>query len=41
MGDITPGAYREIRAKFYRRQERLERKSQRPLLEALANDSQT
>jgi tetratricopeptide (TPR) repeat protein len=40
-GDITPGAYREFKAKFDRRQERLERKSQRPLLEALANDTQT
>jgi uncharacterized protein len=38
-GDITPGAYREFKAKFDRRHERLERKSQRPLLEALANDT--
>jgi tetratricopeptide (TPR) repeat protein len=36
VGDITPGAYREFRARFDRRMERLERKSRRPLLEILA-----
>ena len=35
-GDIAPGAYREIRAKFDRRMVRLERKSRTPLLDALA-----
>lgn len=35
-GDIAPGAYREIRAKFDYRLERLERKSRRPLLDVLA-----
>jgi uncharacterized protein YprB with RNaseH-like and TPR domain len=39
-GDITPGAYRELRAKFDRRHMRLERKSHRPLLEALAIETQ-
>ena len=33
MGDIAPGAHREIKARFDRRMERLERKSRRPLLE--------
>jgi len=36
IGDITPGAYREFKAKFDRRMERLERKCRRPLLDALA-----
>jgi hypothetical protein len=35
-GEIAPGAYREIKAKFDRRLERLARKSRRPLLDALA-----
>ena len=35
VGDIAPGAYREFKAKFDRRMERLERKSRRPLLDAL------
>jgi len=35
-GDITPGAYREIKARFDHRMERLERKSKKPLLEGLA-----
>ena len=35
-GDIAPGAYREIKARFDRRMVRLERKSSRPLLDALA-----
>lgn len=39
-GDIAPGAYREIRAKFDRRLVRLERKSRRPLLDALAMETQ-
>ena len=36
VGDITPGAYREFKARFDRRMKRLERKSQRPLLDMLA-----
>ena len=40
-GDIAPGAYREIKAKFDRRMERLERKSHRPLLDVLAMQTQT
>jgi hypothetical protein len=36
VGDITPGAYREFKARFDRRMERLDRKSRRPLLDALA-----
>jgi len=35
-GDIAPGPYREIKAKFDYRMERLERKSKRPLWDALA-----
>jgi len=35
-GDIAPGAYREIKARFDRRMERLERRNRRPLLDALA-----
>ncbi len=34
--DIAPGPYREIKARFDHRMERLERKSKRPLLDALA-----
>ncbi len=40
VGDITPGAYREFKARFDRRMERLERKSGRPLLDALALQAQ-
>jgi tetratricopeptide (TPR) repeat protein len=40
MGDIAPGAYQEIRARFDRRMVRLERKSRRPLLDALATQVQ-
>jgi uncharacterized protein YprB with RNaseH-like and TPR domain len=36
VGDIAPGPYREIKAKFDYRMERLERKSSRPLWDALA-----
>jgi uncharacterized protein len=36
VGDIAPGPYREIKAKFDYRMERLERKSKRPLWDALA-----
>jgi uncharacterized protein YprB with RNaseH-like and TPR domain len=36
VGDITPGAYREFKARFDRRMERLQRKCRRPLLDALA-----
>jgi len=36
VGDLTPGAYREFRARFDRRMERLERKSRKPLLDVLA-----
>ena len=39
-GDIAPGAYREIKAKFDRRMERLEHKSRKPLLDALAMQAQ-
>jgi uncharacterized protein YprB with RNaseH-like and TPR domain len=39
-GDITPGAYREFKARFDRRLERLERKSRRPLLDVLASQAQ-
>ena len=36
MGDITPAAYREIKARFDYRIQRLERKSRRPLLDLMA-----
>jgi uncharacterized protein len=36
IGDITPGAHREIKARFERRRVRLERKTQRPPLDRLA-----
>src|SRR5256885_7520093 len=39
-GDIAPGPYREIRARFDNRLQRLERKSKRPLLEGLASPAQ-
>jgi len=39
-GDITPGAYREFKARFDRRMERLERKSRRPLLDVMASQAQ-
>ena len=39
-GDIAPGPYREIKARFDHRMERLERKSKRPLLDALAVQSE-
>lgn len=39
-GEIAPGAYREFTMKFDRRMERLERKSRRPLLDALAMQAQ-
>jgi len=40
IGDIAPGAYREIKARFDRRMVRLERKNHRPLLDALAMQAQ-
>jgi len=40
VGDIAPGPYREIRARFDNRLQRLERKSKRPLLEGLASPAQ-
>jgi len=40
VGNIAPGAYREIKARFDRRMERLERRSRRPLLDALAMQAQ-
>jgi uncharacterized protein YprB with RNaseH-like and TPR domain len=40
VGDIAPGAYRDIKARFDRRLERLERKSRRPLLDVLAMQPQ-
>jgi len=39
-GEIMPGAYREFKARFDRRLARLERKNQRPLLDAMAVQSQ-
>jgi uncharacterized protein len=39
-GDIAPGAYREIKARFDRRMERLERKSQSSLLDAISGQAQ-
>ena len=39
-GDITPGAYREFKARFERRMERLERKGRKPLLEAMSIQAQ-
>ena len=36
VGDIAPGPHREIKARFDKRLQRLERKSKRPLLEGLA-----
>jgi len=40
VGDITPGAYREIKTRFDNRLGRLERKSRRPLLDVLAMQAQ-
>ncbi len=40
VGDITPGAYREFKARFDRRMERLERKSRNPLLDVLAIEAE-
>ncbi|MGE5109681.1 MAG: ribonuclease H-like domain-containing protein [Acidobacteriaceae bacterium] len=40
VGDIAPGPYREIKARFDNRLQRLERKSKRPLLESLASSAQ-
>ena len=37
-GQIAPGAYREIKARFDHRMARLERKSRRPLLDVLAGE---
>jgi uncharacterized protein len=39
-GEIAAGPYREIKAKFDHRMERLERKSKRPLLDGLATPAQ-
>ena len=39
VGDIAPGPYREIKARFDQRMTRLERKSRRPLLDVLAMES--
>lgn len=39
-GDIAPGPYREIKARFDNRLQRLERKSKRPLLEGLVSPAQ-
>jgi tetratricopeptide (TPR) repeat protein len=36
VGDLTPGAYREIKARFDHRRARLDRKTRRPLLDVLA-----
>ena len=40
VGDIARGPYREIKARFHRRMERLERKSRKPLLDGLAIEAQ-
>jgi uncharacterized protein YprB with RNaseH-like and TPR domain len=40
VGDIAPGPYREIKARFDHRLERLERNSKRPLLEGLLSPAQ-
>jgi uncharacterized protein len=40
VGDIAPGPYSEIKARFDHRMERLGRKSQRPLLDSLATQTQ-
>jgi len=40
VGDIAQGPYREIKARFDHRLERLERKRKRPLLEGLASPAQ-
>jgi len=40
VGDIAPGPYREIRARFDNRLQRLERKSKKPLFEGLASPAQ-
>ena len=40
MGDIAPGPYRDIKARFDHRMERLGRKSQRPLLDSLVTQTQ-
>src|SRR5579864_2315092 len=40
VGDITPGAYREFKARFDHRMERLERKGKRPLLDGLGMQAQ-
>jgi uncharacterized protein len=40
IGEIAPGPYREIRARFAHRMERLGRKSKRPLLDSLALQTQ-
>lgn len=39
-GDIAPVPYREIKARFDRRMQRLERKSKRPLLDGMAMQAQ-
>jgi len=39
-GDIAPGPYREIKARFDRRAERLNRKNGKPLLAALMTQAQ-
>jgi uncharacterized protein YprB with RNaseH-like and TPR domain len=40
VGDIAPGPYREIKARFDHRIERLGKKSQKPLLDSLATQTQ-
>jgi uncharacterized protein len=40
VGDIAPGSYRETKARFDRRMERLDRKSGRPLLDGLRTQAQ-
>jgi len=40
IGEIAPGAHREIKARFDKRMERLERKGKKPLLEGLVSPVQ-
>jgi uncharacterized protein len=40
VGDMAPGPYRQLKARFDRRMGRLERKNRRPLLDVLATEAQ-
>src|SRR5581483_10191428 len=41
IGEIAPGPYREIEARFDKRMQRLERKGKKPLLEGFVSPAQT